>query len=190
GKPFVASACQGIGASVWWPCKDHMYDEPDSARISVRVPEGLMNISNGRLEATDIHDDGSQTFHWEVHNPINNYGININIGDYVHFTDTFPGESGPLSCDYYVLRNDLPKAKDHFPFEVHRTLAALEHWFGPYPFYSDGFKLVHVPYLGMEHQSSVTYGNGFENGYMGMDLSSSGWGMKFDFIIVHESGHE
>lgn len=190
GKPFVASACQGIGASVWWPCKDHMYDEPDSARISVRVPEGLMNISNGRLEATDVHDDGSQTFHWVVRNPINNYGININIGDYVHFTDTFPGENGPLSCDYYVLRNDFSKAKDHFPFEVHRTLAALEHWFGPYPFYSDGYKLVHVPYLGMEHQSSVTYGNGFEKGYMGMDLSSSGWGMKFDFIIVHESGHE
>jgi len=189
GNPFAASACQGIGASVWWPCKDHMYDEPDSALISVRVPKGLMNVSNGRLESTETHPDSSQTFHWVVRNPINNYGVNINIGDYVHFSDTFPGEKGALSCDYYVLRDNLKKAKDHFG-EVHRTLAALEHWFGPYPFYEDGYKLVQAPYLGMEHQSSVTYGNGFDFGYMGMDLSRSGWGMKFDFIIVHESAHE
>lgn len=189
GNPFAASACQGIGASVWWPCKDHMYDEPDSMRISVRVPPGLMNVSNGRLEQTEVHADSSRTFHWVVRNPINNYGVNINIGDYVHFADTFPGEKGPLSCDYYVLRGDLEKAKDHFG-EVHRTLAALEHWYGPYPFYEDGYKLVQAPYLGMEHQSSVTYGNGFDFGYLGMDLSRSGWGMKFDFIIVHESAHE
>ncbi len=189
-NPFVASACQGIGASVWWPCKDHMYDEPDSMRISVRVPQGLMNVSNGRLAGTDEHNDKTVTYHWEVTNPINNYGVNINIGDYIHFTDTFPGENGPLSCDYYVLRQDFEKAETYFPYEAHRTLAALEHWFGPYPFYSDGYKLVHAPYLGMEHQSSVTYGNGFERGYLGIDMSRSGWGMKFDFIIVHESGHE
>lgn len=189
GYPFAASACQGVGASIWWPCKDHMYDEPDSMRISVKVPPGLMNVSNGRLARTELHGDSSRTFHWVVHNPINNYGVNINIGNYVHFSDTFPGERGPLSCDYFVLEQDLKKAQKHF-VEVHRTLAALEHWFGPYPFYEDGYKLVQAPYLGMEHQSSVTYGNGFDNGYLGMDLSSSGWGMKFDFIIVHESAHE
>lgn len=190
GNPFVASSCQGIGASVWWPCKDHMYDEPDSMNISVRVPKGLKNVSNGRLIEIETHHDSTTTFHWEVNNPINNYGVNINIGDYIHFSDTFPGEKGPLSCDYFVLRQDLEKAETYFPFEVHRTLAALEHWFGPYPFYSDGYKLVQAPYLGMEHQSSVTYGNGFQRGYLGMDLSRSGWGMKFDFIIVHETGHE
>lgn len=190
GNPFVASTCQGIGASVWWPCKDHMYDEPDSMRISVRVPPNLVNVSNGRLEATEVHADSSRTFHWVVRNPINNYGVNINIGDYVHFSDTFPGEDGPLSCDFWVLRQDFDKARHYFPTETERTLAALEHWFGPYPFYEDGYKLVHAPYLGMEHQSSVTYGNGFQHGYLGMDLSRSGWGMKFDFIIVHESGHE
>ncbi len=190
GNPFVGSSCQGIGASVWWPCKDHMYDEPDSMRISVRVPKGLMNVSNGQLERIEIHADSSKTTHWVVRNPINNYGVNINIGDYVHFADTFPGEKGPLPCNYYVLRQDLEKAKDHFPIEARRTLAALEYWFGPYPFYEDGYKLVHAPYLGMEHQSSVTYGNGFDFGYLGMDLSRSGRGMKFDFIIVHESAHE
>lgn len=189
GNPFAASACQGVGASIWWPCKDHMYDEPDSMRISVKVPEGLMNVSNGRLESVEAHVDSSHTYHWVVRNPINNYGVNVNIGDYVHFSDTFPGEKGALSCDYFVLRDNLEKAKDHFG-EVPRTLAALEHWFGPYPFYEDGYKLVQAPYLGMEHQSSVTYGNGFDFGYMGMDLSRSGWGMKFDFIIVHESAHE
>lgn len=189
GNPFVASSCQGIGASVWWPCKDHMYDEPDSMRISVRVPPGLMDVSNGRLISVENHPDSSTTFHWEVRNPINNYGVNINVGDYVHFADTFPGEHGPLSCDFYVLRDNLQKAKKHFK-EAHRTLAALEHWYGPYPFYEDGYKLVEAPYLGMEHQSSVTYGNGFDYGYLGMDLSRSGWGMKFDFIIVHETAHE
>lgn len=190
GKVFAASSCQGLGASVWWPCKDHMYDEPDSMLISVRVPEGLTNVSNGRLRKTEIHPDGSSTFHWAVNNPINNYGVNINIGDYVHFSDTFPGEKGELSCDYWALREDEKKARKHFPDEVHRTLAAMEYWFGPYPFYEDGYKLVQAPYLGMEHQSSVTYGNGFTQGYLGMDLSRSGWGMKFDFIIVHETGHE
>ena len=190
GNPFVASSCQGIGASVWWPNKDHMYDEPDSMLISVRVPPGLTNVSNGRLRGVETHADSSRTFHWAVQNPINNYGVNINIGDYVHFSDTFPGEKGPLSLDFWVLRQDLKRAKDYFPKEATRTMAAFEHWFGPYPFYNDGYKLVQAPYLGMEHQSSVTYGNNFTFGYMGMDLSRSGWGMKFDFIIVHESGHE
>jgi aminopeptidase N len=187
--PFVASTCQGDGASLWWPCKDHMYDEPDSMLISVDVPENLMDVSNGRLRSVVSHKDKTKTYNWFVANPINNYGVNINIGDYVHFSDTFHGEKGELSCDYYVLRDNLEKARVQFR-QAPMMLAAFEHWFGPYPFYEDGYKLVEAPYLGMEHQSSVTYGNGFSNGYRGTDLSDTGWGLKFDFIIVHESGHE
>ena len=189
GDPFIANANQGAGASIWWPCKDHLYDEVDSMLISVRVPEGLMDVSNGRLRAIDKHENGDRTFHWFVANPINNYGVNISIADYVHFGEVYAGEAGPLDCAYYVLRENLAKAKEQFR-EVPRMLEAFEHWFGPYPFYEDGYKLVEVPYLGMEHQSAVTYGNGYRNGYRGYDLSQTGWGLTFDFIIVHESGHE
>lgn len=189
GNHFVANANQGDGASLWWPCKDHMYDEVDSMHISVRVPENLMDVSNGRLQEVEEHGDGTKTWHWFVSNPINNYGVNINIGDYVHFSEKYQGEKGELDCDYYVLRDNLEKANQQFQ-EVKKMFQAFEHWFGPYPFYEDGYKLVEVPYLGMEHQSSVTYGNGYQNGYLGRDLSETGWGMKFDFIIIHESGHE
>lgn len=189
-KPFIATACQGDGASMWWPCKDHMYDEPDQGmNISINTPKGLMDVSNGRLEKSEKQRDGTITYHWVVNNPINNYGVNINIGDYVHFKDQFEGEKGILDCHYYVLRDNLAKAKEQFK-QVPKMLEAFEHWFGPYPFYEDSYKLVETPYLGMEHQSSVTYGNQYINGYLGRDLSASGWGFKFDFIIVHESGHE
>lgn len=188
--PFVASSCQGIGASIWWPCKDHMYDEVDSMMMSIEVPESLMDVSNGRLIKTDHNKKKkTKTYHWFVGNPINNYCVNINIGDYVHFGEKFKGENGPLDLDYYVLRDNLERAKKQFK-DAPRTIEAFEHWFGPYPFYKDGFKLVEAPYLGMEHQSSVTYGNGYQNGYKGRDLSGTGWGLKFDFIIVHETGHE
>jgi aminopeptidase N len=187
--PFVASSCQGDGASLWWPCKDHMYDEPDSMLISVNVPSNLMDVSNGRLRSIVKQKDNTTTYNWFVANPINNYGVNINIADYAHFSDVFNGEKGRLDCNYYVLKEDLDKAKIQFR-QAPMMLAAFEYWFGPYPFYEDGYKLVEAPYLGMEHQSSVTYGNGFRNGYNGNDLSASGWGNKFDFIIVHESGHE
>lgn len=186
GKHFVATSCQGLGASVWWPNKDHMYDEVDSMAISVKVPKGLMNVSNGRLRKVD---KDTNTYHWFVVNPINNYGVNVNIGDYVHFGDKYKGEKGMLDMDYYVLRDDLEKAKEQFK-EAPMMMEAFEHWFGPYPFYEDSFKLVQVPYLGMEHQSSVTYGNQWQKGYLGKDLSSTGWGLKFDFIIIHEAGHE
>lgn len=189
GNDFVASSCQGLGASVWWPNKDHMYDEVDSMAISIKAPKGLMDVSNGRLRDVTEHKDGSNTYHWFVNNPINNYGVNINIGDYVHFSEVYQGEKGPLDMDYYVLRDNLEKAKVHFT-DAPKMMKAFEHWFGPYPFYEDGFKLVEVPYLGMEHQSSVTYGNKYRNGYLGRDLSGTGWGLKFDFIIIHESGHE
>jgi aminopeptidase N len=189
GLPFIASACQGDGASLWWPCKDHMYDEPDSMLISVTVPDKVMDVSNGRLRNVVKNKNKTRTYNWFVSNPINNYGVNINIGDYAHFSEVFNGEKGSLNCDYYVLKENLEKAKEQFK-QVPLMLAAFEHWFGPYPFYEEGYKLVEAPYLGMEHQSSVTYGNGFKNGYRGTDLSSTGWGLKFDFIIVHESGHE
>ncbi|MDT7830239.1 M1 family metallopeptidase [Pricia sp. S334] len=186
GKDFVATSNQGLGASVWWPNKDHMYDEVDSMLIRVKVPQGLMDVSNGRLRKVD---STSNTYHWFVSNPINNYGVNINIGDYVHFGETYQGEKGPLDMDYYVLRDNLEKAKKQFR-DAPKMMEAFEYWFGPYPFYEDSFKLVEVPYLGMEHQSSVTYGNAYKNGYLGRDLSGTGWGLKFDFIIIHEAGHE
>ncbi|AMQ57119.1 M1 family metallopeptidase [Algoriphagus sanaruensis] len=188
GKPFIASSNQGIGSSIWWPLKDHPADEVDSLKISVTVPEGLMDVSNGRLVEIEIGQD-KNTYHWSVVNPINDYGVNINIGDYVHFGEKFEGEKGTLDMDYFVLRENLEKAKVHFQ-DAGRMMKAFEHWFGPYPFYEDGFKLVDAPYLGMEHQSSVTYGNGYQNGYRGRDLSGTGWGLKFDFIIIHEAGHE
>ena len=188
GNHFIASSCQGLGASVWWPNKDHMYDEVDSMLISVNVPSKLMNVSNGRLRLIEQIGD-TKTFHWFVNNPINNYGVNINIGDYIKFSEVFDGMGGNLDMDYYVLRDNLEKAKVHFK-DAPKMMKAFEHWFGQYPFYVDGFKLVEVPYLGMEHQSSVTYGNKFMKGYLGKDLSGTGWGLKFDFIIIHESGHE
>ncbi len=189
GKPFISSTCQGLGASVWWPNKDHMYDEVDDMLISVNVPNNLTDVSNGRLQSVVDLKDGTRTFNWYVANPINNYGVNINIGDYVSFSEVFKGEKGDLDCNYYVLKEDLEKAKIQFK-DAPKMLKAFEHWFGPYPFYEDSYKLVEAPYLGMEHQSSVTYGNGFKNGYRGSDLSGTGWGLKFDYIIIHESGHE
>ena len=188
GKHFVATSCQGLGASVWWPNKDHMYDEVDSMAINITTPKDLMDVSNGRLLKV-VENKDSNTYHWYVSNPINNYGVNINIGDYVHFGETYKGEKGKLAMDYYVLRDNKEKAKEQFK-QAPMMMEALEHWFGPYPFYEDGYKLVEVPYPGMEHQSSVTYGNQFKNGYLGKDVSKTGWGLKFDFILIHESGHE
>lgn len=189
GNHFIATSNQGIGASVWWPCKDHPYDEPNNgASITVTAPKDLMAVSNGRLLKTE-ENRATKTWFWEVKNPINSYGININIGDYVHFGEKYKGEKGTLDMDYYVLRDNLGKAKTQFK-QAPMMMKAFEHWFGPYPFYEDSYKLVEVPYLGMEHQSSVTYGNNYQNGYLGGDLSGSGWGLKFDFIIIHESGHE
>jgi len=189
GNHFIATSCQGLGASVWWPNKDHMYDEVDSMLISVNVPNNLVNVSNGRLKEITTPDNKTSTYHWFVSNPINNYGVNVNIGDYIKFSEIYDGENGNLDIDYYVLRYNEEKAKVHFK-DVPKMFDAFEYWFGPYPFYEDSYKLVEVPYLGMEHQSSITYGNKYLKGYLGRDPSDSGWGLKFDFIIIHESGHE
>ena len=190
GKHFIATSCQGLGASVWWPNKDHMYDEADKGMLMhFNVPKKLVAVGNGRLVKLKRGKKKTRTYTWKVVNPINNYGVNVNIGDYVNFKEVYLGEKGNLDMDFWVLKDNLKKAKSQFK-DARRTIEAFEHWFGPYPFYEDSFKLVEVPYLGMEHQSSVTYGNGYQNGYFGSDLSDTGWGLKFDFIIIHESGHE
>lgn len=191
GHHFIVTTCQGIGASIWWPNKDHGADEPDRGmQISVTVPDNLVAVSNGRLKKTD-HDVAAKkkTYHWEVVNPINNYGVNVNIGNYVNLTDKYQGKGGVLDINYWVLPHQKEAALSQFK-EVRRMLEAFEYWFGKYPFYEDGYKLVTVSYPGMEHQSSVTYGNWFQNGYLARDPCACGVGFKFDFIIVHESAHE
>ena len=189
GTDFIASANQGIGASVWWPCKDHPSDEPDTGvNLAITTPANLMGVGNGRL-ISEVDNEDTKTYNWQVTQPINNYGVNVNVGDYVHFGYKHEGLKGMLDVDYYVLSSNLEKAKEQFK-QVPMMLNAFEYWFGPYPFYEDSFRLVEAPYLGMEHQSSVTYGNGYQNGYLGNDLSGSGWGLRFDFIIIHEAGHE
>lgn len=190
GRPFIANANQGIGASVWWPNKDHPYDEPDrGVDLKITLPKPLVAVGNGRLIEQKELNETQHRFHWRVNAPINNYGVNINVGHYLRFSEQYTGLDGPLDCTYWVLDYNLAQAKAQFK-QVPDMLEAFEYWFGPYPFYEDGYQLIEVPYLGMEHQSSVTYGNGYRNGYRGTDLSSSGWGMTFDFIIIHESGHE
>ena len=191
GEHFIVTTCQGIGASIWWPNKDHGADEPDRGmQISVTAPENLVAVSNGRLKKTD-HDAAARkkTYHWQVLNPINNYGVNVNIGNYITFSEKYHGKGGTLDIEYWVLPHQKEAAVSQFK-EVRRTLEAFEHWFGKYPFYEDSYKLVTVSYPGMEHQSSVTYGNLFKNGYMQRDPCGCGVGFKFDFIIVHESAHE
>jgi len=189
GNHFIANSNQGIGSSIWWPNKDHPADEPDKGvNLEITAPSNVVAVGNGRLINSE-EMGGKKTWTWKVVNPINNYAINVNIGDYVHFSEKYKGEKGELDMDYWVLRENEAKAKAQFK-QAPMMMKAFEHWFGPYPFYEDSFKLVEVPYLGMEHQSSVTYGNGYGNGYLGNDLSGSGWGLKFDFIIIHEAGHE
>lgn len=189
GRPWMSVACQGLGASVWYPCKDHQSDEPDNgATLTMNVPDTLVAVGNGKLKKKTAAN-GMASYTWEVTNPINNYNIIPYIGKYVNFSETYTGEKGKLNCSYWVLDYNLDKARNQFK-QVPMTLKAFEYWFGPYPFYEDDFKLVEAPHLGMEHQSAVAYGNKYLNGYMGNDLSGTGVGLKWDFIIVHESGHE
>ena len=188
-SPWVSIACQGLGASVWYPCKDHQSDEPDSAEMHITVPDTLMCVGNGRYRGKINNGDGTATYDWAVIEPINNYNIIPYIGKYVHFNEIYKGEKGNLDMDYWVLEENLEKAKTHFA-DAPRMMKAFEYWFGPYPFYEDGYKLIDAPHLGMEHQSATAYGNKYMNGYLGRDQSGTGWGLKWDFIIVHESGHE
>ena len=189
GRPWMSVACQGLGASVWYPCKDHQSDEPDSgASITVNVPDTLVAVANGKLKSR-TENGGTASYTWQVMNPINNYNIVPYIGKYANFTETYKGAKGDLNCSYWVMDYNLEKARQQFK-QVPQMMKAFEHWFGPYPFYEDDFKLVESPHLGMEHQSAVAYGNKYMNGYLGQDLSHTGWGLKWDYIIIHESGHE
>ncbi|MGB2995233.1 MAG: M1 family metallopeptidase [Ferruginibacter sp.] len=190
GRPWMSVACQGLGASVWYPCKDHQSDEPDNgAVLNITVPDSLKAVGNGRLMQQSAHYNSSTTYSWQVVNPINNYNIVPYIGKYVHFGEKYNGLKGKLDMDYWVLDYDMDSAKKQF-VQAPEMMKAFEYWFGPYPFYEDGYKLVQSPHLGMEHQSAIAYGNRFKNGYLGRDLSGTGWGLKWDFIIIHESGHE
>lgn len=191
GRPWMTVTCQGLGASVWYPCKDHQSDEPDNgATLSIIVPDTLVAVANGRLQTKTNNADKTTTYKWGVVNPINNYDIIPYIGKYANFSETYNGTKGTLDLNYWVLDYNESKARQYMPKEVHNMLNAFEYWFGPYPFYEDGYKLIDVPYPGMEHQSAVAYGNRYKPGYGERDLSGTGWGMKWDFIIVHESGHE
>jgi aminopeptidase N len=190
GRPWISVACEGLGASAWFPCKDHNSDEPDSGvSLSITVPDSLIAVGNGRLKEKKQSADGTTTYTWAVVSPINAYDIIPYIGKYVNWSSTFKGEKGNLDCNFWVLDYNLEKAKPQF-LQADTMLRAFEYWMGPYPFYEDGYKLVEAPHLGMEHQSAVAYGNHYGNGYLGRDLSGTGWGLKWDFIIVHESGHE
>ncbi|HAD80407.1 MAG TPA: peptidase M1 [Flavobacteriaceae bacterium] len=189
GRDWMSVAVQGLGASAWFPNKDYLGDEPDNGmELEIIAPKDLVGVGNGRL-VSKKEKNGKTISTWKVVNPINNYNIIPYIGHYVNFKDTFEGEKGKLDLDYYVLDYNIDKAKSQFE-QAKLMLKSFEHWFGPYPFYEDSFKIVEAPHLGMEHQSGIAYGNKFENGYLGRDLSGSGWGLKWDFIIVHEAGHE
>ncbi len=185
GRPWIYTACEDIGASVWWPNKDQWRDEVENMQISVAIPNGLVDVSNGKFVGKIDLGDGYTRWDWLVQYPINNYDVSLNIGTYVHFSD----QLGDVPLDFYVLPEDLEKAKKQF-VQAKGMIEAYQHYFGEYPFIKDGYKLIEAPYSGMEHQSAVTYGNHFTNGYLGRDWTGVGVSPKFDFIIIHESGHE
>jgi aminopeptidase N len=189
GNRWISTANEGLGASVWWPNKDILSEEPDSQRIAITVPDPMVDVSNGRLRSTKHNADGTSTYEWFVTSPINNYSVSVNAGTYAHFEETVNGEAGKLTMDYWPLAYHLDAAKEQFK-QAKSMMTCFEHWFGPFPWYEDGYKLVEAPHLGMEHQSAVAYGNHYNNGYLGRDLSNTGHGLKWDFIIVHESAHE
>src|SRR5687768_16765805 len=191
GRPWMTVTCQGLGASIWYPCKDHQSDEPDNgASLTMIVPDTLVAIANGRLQSKKMNADGMTTYKWAVVNPISNYCLIPYIGKYANFSEEYNGEKGKLDLNYWALDYNLEKAKEYMPDQVQKMLKSFEHWFGPYPFYEDGYQLIETSHTGMEHQSAVSYGNWYRLGYRDRDLSATGWGMKFDFIIIHESGHE
>lgn len=191
GRPWVGVSCQGLGASVWWPNKDHQYDEPDKGmQISVTTADSLTNISNGKLVSVITNTNLTTTWNYKVFNPINNYDVTLNIGNFITVKDSFIGKNGVLRIEYVVLDYNRSKIESHLKSDTQDMLKSFEYWFGSYPFYEDGFRLVETSYLGMEHQSAIAYGNKFKKGYLGTDRSRTGVGLLWDFIIVHESGHE
>lgn len=191
GKPWIAVACQGLGASSWWPCKDYQGDEPDKGvTVNLYVPYGLTTISNGKiLDRNDNSDSTASLWVWRVKNPINSYNVTFYIGNYTGWPDTLKGENGILRIDHFPLKHNEQKARKQFA-QVKTMLRCFEYWMGPYPFYEDGYKIAEAPYLGMEHQSAIAYGNEYKPGYKGTDRSGTGVGLGFDYLVVHESGHE
>jgi len=185
GHPWINTACEDIGASVWWPNKDQWRDEVENMEINVEIPNDLVDVSNGKFVGKKDLGDGYTRWDWLVHYPINSYDVSLNIGNYQHFSD----QLGDVPLDFYALPEDLDKAKKQF-MQAKGMLEAFQHYFGEYPFIKDGYKLIQVPYSGMEHQSAVTYGNHFANGYLERDWTGVGISLRFDFIIVHESAHE
>lgn len=189
GETWVATANQGLGASVWWPNKDYQGEEPDSQRISLTVPEAMTAVSNGRLRDVTRNGDGTATWSWFVASPINNYAIAVNVGTFAHWREVYDGLEGPLTLDFWPIADNHAAARVQWA-QTRPMLRCFEEWFGPYPWYDDGFKMIESPHLGMEHQSAIAYGNGYQNGYLGRDLSGTGQGLAWDFIIVHEAAHE
>src|SRR6266480_4142406 len=185
GRSWTFTACEGEGASIWWPNKDQWRDEVESMQISISIPNNLTDVSNGKFMGKTDLGDGYTRWDWLVQYPINNYDVSVNIGKYEHWSE----QLGDLALDFYALPEDLDKAKKQFA-QARGMLEAYQHYFGDYPFKKDGYKLIEVPYAGMEHQSAVTYGNGFKNGYLDRDWTGVGISTRFDFIIIHESGHE
>jgi aminopeptidase N len=185
GRDWIFTACEGEGASIWWPNKDQWKDEVESMQISIEVPNHLTDVSNGKFLGKKDLGDGYTRWDWLVHYPINNYNVSVNIGKYEHWSERL----GDLTLDFYALPEDVDKAKKQFA-QTPDMLKAFQHYFGEYPFKKDGYKLIQVPYSGMEHQSAVTYGNRFANGYLERDWTGVGISPRFDFIIIHESGHE
>jgi aminopeptidase N len=188
-RPWLMTVDQGVGSSIWWPLKDSWADEPDSQRIAITVPDPLIQVASGRLRSTTHHTDGTTTYEYFASQPINAYAVNVTAGNYAHINETYIGERGPLSLDFYPLDYHLAAARKQF-LQVRTMLQCYEHWFGPYPWYQDGYKLIEAPTTGMEHQTAITYGNNYANGYRGRDVSGTGLGMGWDYIIVHESAHE
>ena len=184
-RTWINTACEGDGSSTWWPSKDQWKDEVENMDLSVAIPNDLVDVSNGKFVSKTDLGDGYTRWDWHIGYPINSYDVSLNIGNYVHFDDKF----GTLPLDFYVLPEDLDKAKVQFA-QAKGMLEAFTHYFGEYPFARDGYKLIEVPYTGMEHQTAVTYGNGFKNGYYNRDWTGVGISLRFDFIIIHESGHE
>jgi aminopeptidase N len=189
GGPWIATSNELPGASLWWPLKDYLGDEPDSQRIAITVPDPLIEVSNGRLRSTTPNPDGTTSYEWFVANPINSYNVAVNAGRYAHFADTLEGRAGPLTLDFWPLAAHLDTAKVQWR-QATSMLRCFEEWFGPYPWYADGYKLIETPYLGMEHQSGIAYGNRYLPGYLGRDLSGTGLGLGWDYIVIHESAHE
>ncbi len=189
GRPWLITVDQGVGSSIWWPLKDSWADEPDSARIRITVPDPLIQVSSGRFRSKTANGDGTTTFEYFVADPINAYAINVTAGNYAHYSETYAGEKGPLTLDFFPLDYHLAVAHRQF-LQARSMLNCFEHWFGPYPWYQDGYKLIEAPGTRMEHQTAVTYGNHYANGYVGRDVSGTGLGLGWDYIIVHESSHE